>query len=96
MISRRKALRYKKLKFHYGHIRWLLLVITYPTKTSWQREYVSPLKTKCSNFLLDVDFGAKVYYCPCDTDFYIKVIFRSSSLVFDWCSMFYSCFMPFP
>ena len=74
MISRKKALRYKKLKFHYGHIRWLLLVITYPTKTSWQREYISPLKTKCSNFLLDVDFGAKVYYCPCDTDFYIKVI----------------------
>ena len=95
MISRRKALRYKKLKFHYGHIRWLLLVITYPTKTSWQREYVSPLKTKCSNFLLDVALVPKCIIAPA-----IRIstseLFRSSSLVFDWCSMFYSCFMPFP
>ena len=99
---------FNSLIFHSGHIRWLLLVITYVTITlaaccKKKKYYIFPFWwPNCNNFLLldVVDSFCQTHnnssLFSCDVDFWIKLI----SLVFltkvDWCSIFYSCFMPFP
>ena len=71
----KEASRYNKLTFHYGHIRWLLLVITGLT-SCWQRKYISLLMTK-----VPISFGRRFplpkYIIVRDADFYIKRILFS-------------------